>query len=71
MGNNNSLLAQSGFTKSELSRLEKRFKKLDSDSSGALSVAEFLTIPELKSVWVKWRHHVLKFHALSLLLSSD
>jgi serine/threonine-protein phosphatase 2B regulatory subunit len=50
MGNNNSLIAQSGFTKAELSRLEKRFKKLDTDSSGALSVAEFLTIPELKSV---------------------
>ncbi len=29
-------------------RLEKRFHKLDLDRSGAISVKEFLSVPELK-----------------------
>lgn len=32
----------------ELKRLGKRFKKLDLDGSGSLSIAEFMTIPELQ-----------------------
>jgi len=36
------------FTKPELKRLFRRFKKLDTDKSGSLSVAEFLAIPELE-----------------------
>ena len=31
-----------------MSRLEKRFRKLDSDGNNALSVAEFLQMPELR-----------------------
>ena len=34
--------------KSQVSRLEKRFRKLDSDGNNALSVAEFLQMPELR-----------------------
>jgi len=37
-----------GFTREEVSRLEKRFHKLDLDSSGSISVGEFLSVPELK-----------------------
>jgi len=56
MGNQNSLnLDQlqemkqaSEFTEDELQRLFKRFKRLDTDKSGALSVKEFLAIPELE-----------------------
>jgi len=36
------------FTKAELKRLFRRFKSLDTDNSGALSVSEFLAIPELE-----------------------
>jgi len=38
----------SEFNKSELKRLFRRFKKLDLDKSGTLSVSEFLAIPELE-----------------------
>lgn len=37
-----------GFSPKEVQRLEKRFKKLDVDSSGTISVGEFLSVPELK-----------------------
>jgi len=37
-----------GCTREEVSRLEKRFHKLDLDSSGSISVGEFLSVPELK-----------------------
>ena len=36
------------FSSDEVQRLEKRFKKLDSDASGSISIAEFISIPELK-----------------------
>ena len=36
------------FSSEEVQRLEKRFKKLDSDASGSISIAEFISIPELK-----------------------
>lgn len=36
------------FTKDELRRLHKRFKKIDRDSSGALSIAEFMKLPGIK-----------------------
>ncbi len=32
----------------ELKRLAKRFKKLDLDGSGSLSIEEFMSIPELQ-----------------------
>ncbi|XP_054440918.1 calcineurin subunit B type 2 [Pteronotus mesoamericanus] len=38
----------SHFDHDEIKRLGKRFKKLDLDSSGALSVDEFLSLPELR-----------------------
>lgn len=40
--------AVDGFTAEEVSRLEKRFRKLDKDQSETLSVEEFLAMPELK-----------------------
>jgi len=39
---------KSDFNKAELKRLFRRFKKLDTDGSGTLSVSEFLAIPELE-----------------------
>lgn len=36
------------FNDAEIKRLFRRFKKLDTDNSGALSVQEFLAIPELE-----------------------
>uniref|UniRef100_A0A1I8IGM3 Calcineurin subunit B type 1 n=1 Tax=Macrostomum lignano TaxID=282301 RepID=A0A1I8IGM3_9PLAT len=36
------------FDMDELRRLGKRFKKLDIDGSGSLSVEEFMTLPELQ-----------------------
>ena len=50
MGNNNSLVRCDAFTPTEIARLQKRFKKLDTDQSGSVSIAEFLTVPELKQV---------------------
>ncbi|XP_024415900.2 calcineurin subunit B type 2 [Desmodus rotundus] len=38
----------SHFDHDEIKRLGKRFKKLDVDSSGALSVDEFMSVPELQ-----------------------
>ncbi|CAD7687517.1 unnamed protein product [Nyctereutes procyonoides] len=38
----------SHFSQDEIKRLGKRFKKLDLDCSGALSVDEFLSLPELQ-----------------------
>merc|ERR1712227_942929 len=40
--------AVEGFTPEEVSRLHKRFRKLDKDSNESLSVEEFLALPELK-----------------------
>merc|ERR1719232_1157137 len=36
------------FDAEEIKRLGKRFKKLDLDNSGSLSVDEFMTLPELQ-----------------------
>merc|ERR1711935_444743 len=38
--------AVDGFSTDEVARLEKRFRKLDSDGNNRLSVAEFLEMPE-------------------------
>lgn len=38
----------SEFSEAELKRLFRKFKKLDTDKSGALSVQEFLAVPELE-----------------------
>eukprot|EP00029_Vermamoeba_vermiformis_P011509 TRINITY_DN6342_c0_g1_i1.p1 TRINITY_DN6342_c0_g1~~TRINITY_DN6342_c0_g1_i1.p1 ORF type:complete len:183 (+),score=79.34 TRINITY_DN6342_c0_g1_i1:84-632(+) len=37
----------SNFSEKELKRLHRRFKKLDKDSSGTLTIDEFMSIPEL------------------------
>ena len=49
MGNSESLPLDlcSTFSTEEISRLAKRFKKLDTDSSGSISVEEFMSLPEL------------------------
>ena len=38
----------SHLSQSEISRLSKRFKKLDTDKSGKLSFQELLDIPQIK-----------------------
>ena len=43
-----STLTRQSVTDDELKRLFRRFKRLDTDRSGALSVTEFLAIPELE-----------------------
>ena len=50
MGNEASLQMEmaSNFNSEEIKRLGKRFKKLDLDNSGSLSVDEFMTLPELQ-----------------------
>jgi serine/threonine-protein phosphatase 2B regulatory subunit len=48
MGNANVIPHVEGFSREEVARLEKRFHKLDLDRSGAISVKEFLSVPELK-----------------------
>ncbi|VEL11404.1 unnamed protein product [Protopolystoma xenopodis] len=49
MGNENSLPELcSTFDLEEIKRLGKRFKKLDLDGSGSLSVDEFMSLPELQ-----------------------
>lgn len=48
MGHNSSLPQIDGFSQEEVSRLEKRFNKLDIDRSGSISIGEFLSVPELK-----------------------
>ncbi|KAG9509022.1 Calcineurin subunit B type 2 [Fragariocoptes setiger] len=50
MGNEQSIPMEmcSNFDADEIKRLGKRFKKLDIDNSGSLSVDEFMTLPELQ-----------------------
>lgn len=48
MGGAQSLPHIDGFSREEMTRLEKRFHKLDLDRSGSISVKEFLSVPELK-----------------------
>jgi len=50
MGNESSLPLEmcANFDADELKRLARRFKKLDVDGSGALSVEEFMSLPELQ-----------------------
>ena len=52
MGNETSLLKlenlETNFNAEEIKRLGKRFKKLDSDKNGSLSLGEFLSLPELQ-----------------------
>merc|ERR1711892_1338527 len=50
MGNEASLPLELGatFDAEEIKRLGKRFKKLDLDNSGSLSVDEFMLLPELQ-----------------------
>ena len=50
MGNEASLQMEmaTNFDAEEIKRLGKRFKKLDLDNSGSLSVDEFMSLPELQ-----------------------
>ena len=52
MGNEASLQMEmaTNFDAEEIKRLGKRFKKLDLDNSGSLSVDEFMSLPELQQV---------------------
>ncbi len=54
MGNESSLQMgmATNFDADEIRRLGKRFKKLDLDNSGSLSVDEFMSLPELQQVWM-------------------
>ncbi|KAI9296263.1 putative calcineurin protein [Neoconidiobolus thromboides FSU 785] len=54
MGNSQSLtiddmVSSSNFTAEEITRLYKRFNKLDKDGSGAIDKDEFLSIPQIAS----------------------
>eukprot|EP00095_Tigriopus_kingsejongensis_P009743 maker-scaffold1553_size35894-snap-gene-0.9 protein:Tk09743 transcript:maker-scaffold1553_size35894-snap-gene-0.9-mRNA-1 annotation:"calcineurin subunit b isoform 1" len=49
MGQDQSFPLLSGFSRQEISRLEKRFQKLDIDFSGTISLREFLVVPELQN----------------------
>ena len=49
MGNEASLpMNCPAFDSEEIKRLGKRFKKLDLDGSGSLSIEEFMSLPELQ-----------------------
>ena len=48
MGHNSSIPKVDDFSQEEVSRLEKRFQKLDVDRSGSISIGEFVSVPELK-----------------------
>ena len=49
MGNESSLPMEAiNFDAEEIRRLGKRFRKLDLDNSGTLSVEEFMSLPELQ-----------------------
>ena len=48
MGHNSSIPKVDDFSQEEVSRLEKRFHKLDLDRSGSISIGEFVSVPELK-----------------------
>ena len=49
MGNETSLpMNCAAFDSEEIKRLGKRFKKLDLDGSGSLSIEEFMSLPELQ-----------------------
>ena len=49
MGNDASLpMNCAAFDSEEIKRLGKRFKKLDLDGSGSLSIEEFMSLPELQ-----------------------
>ena len=48
MGNSQSLDSCEYFSKEEVSRLSKRFSKLDADGNGSLSLDEFFSMPQLE-----------------------
>ena len=50
MGNEMGTFQMEGvaFDQDEIKRLGKRFKKLDLDGSGSISIEEFLSLPELQ-----------------------
>jgi serine/threonine-protein phosphatase 2B regulatory subunit len=43
-------------TEKELKRLHRRFKKLDKDGSGTLTIDEFTSIPELAGTLLGQQH---------------
>ena len=65
MGNEASLPMEmaTNFDAEEIKRLGKRFKKLDLDNSGSLSVDEFMSLPELQQVELnKYFNHIVLRH---------
>ena len=74
MGNETSLpMNCAAFDSEEIKRLGKRFKKLDLDNSGSLSVDEFMSLPELQQnplvqrVIGEWRSVVATSYLISQL----
>ena len=69
MGNEASLPMEmaTNFDAEEIKRLGKRFKKLDLDNSGSLSVDEFMSLPELQQVnfLELWHYFHVKIFAFS------
>ena len=49
MGHNSSIPKVDDFSQEEVSRLEKRFQKLDVDRSGSISIGEFVSVPRFDS----------------------
>ena len=67
MGNEASLPMEmaTNFDAEEIKRLGKRFKKLDLDNSGSLSVDEFMSLPELQQVELnKYFNHIVIRHKI-------
>ena len=62
MGNEASLPMEmaTNFDAEEIKRLGKRFKKLDLDNSGSLSVDEFMSLPELQQVISSSERHLTR-----------
>ena len=77
MGNETSLLKlenlETNFNAEEIKRLGKRFKKLDSDKNGSLSLGEFLSLPELQVTFCernKMSSPIIPFKKLKSLISN-
>ena len=66
MGNEASLPMEmaTNFDAEEIKRLGKRFKKLDLDNSGSLSVDEFMSLPELQQVITSSELHLTRLMIL-------
>ena len=73
MGNEASLPMEmaTNFDAEEIKRLGKRFKKLDLDNSGSLSVDEFMSLPELQQVFFQSFNYIDRLNTISSGLGID